>query len=152
MESQDWTALIIVIVVAVVTYVILLKLMWDWYADPFRPQPRIDPMVMVLLTGVVVGVFVFTAYVILIQKDSDGKAATLIMLAAALVTFGTAYFAYFKKRLQAEPVYLLLISLALQASIMPRLYRTSMYTFTAQLVGVLCTFYILANALQDVKL
>lgn len=149
-KKYDTLNLLIVAVVALMVYIVLLKLMWDWYGKPDRSAPTMAPMVTVLVTGIVVGILAFVGYIILSHKDSEQKLICLVVWGITIDVMISAYVAYFSRDLKVEAGYLLLIMITLQAIMLMKMMKVNVYGTVALITSGLLSAFLYGSAIQNV--
>lgn len=143
--------ILIVTIVTLVVYIVLLRLMWDWYGRSDRTTPKMAPMVTVIVSGIIVGILAFTGYIILSHKDSEQKLTCLILWGLSIEVLISAYVAYFSRDLKTETGYLLILLITLQAIMAVKMSRVNVYGAIALIVAGLLTTFLMGSELQEIQ-
>lgn len=150
-KKYDILPITVIVLVALIVYIVLLTLMWNWYANVDRFKVGMDPMLGVLVTGILVGLMAFVGYIILSHSDSDAKLTCLMLWGLSLQTLITAYVCYFSRDLKVESSYLLIFTITLEAVMLSKMWNVNKYGSFALLVAILLTLFLTATAMQSMN-
>jgi hypothetical protein len=150
-KSISSLSLIVILVIAVLTYIVVLKLMWDWDQRAGRQEPNSDKFLTVLETAIVIGLLCFIGYVVLSGPKDAAQFNMVLMWGLAMEVFLAAYVSYFQHDLKTESSYLLMILLVLFAALTVKLSNLNRYGAAASLFGAVVTLLLFLKVTQEVQ-
>jgi len=151
-QHDSMLSLIVVIVIALVIYVVLLKLMWDWQQRTSHKEPTSDQFLVVLATTALIGILTFIGYIILTGPKDANQFNMLILWALAVEVLLTSYVAYFHHDLKTESGYLLMILLVLFVILILKLGSVNKYGAIASFFGGSTALFLHLKAMRDVEI
>ncbi len=158
-SRAELTALIVVIIVSLVIYVALIVYMQRWHNEISLPGNdfkisdwSLPPWLMVIFTGILVGIIAYGGYWILSREASSARTTCFTIWGGSVITLWAAYAAFFQRQLTVESAYLQMLFIAFHAALSFKILEKDSLTGAVYILGVFIAVHSLLVTIDTIKI